>query len=156
MKVFLDFEASSLGKKGVPIEVARVFEDGRCADYLIRPAPDWDDWDPRAEAIHRIDRPALLRDGWPHDLMAAAMVDQVALSFTPSNQRSNAAVNNAPAPASINRVSEDRSFTASILPKTPSAVSPIRSYRAATHSRSRAPRMGWARYARASPSDRIA
>lgn len=77
MKVFLDFEASSLGKKSVPIEVAWVFEDGRSAAYLIRPAPDWDDWDPRAEAIHRIDRPTLLRDGCPHDMVAAAMVDQL-------------------------------------------------------------------------------
>lgn len=77
MKVFLDFEASSLGKRSVPIEVAWVFEDGRSAAYLIRPAPDWDDWDPRAEAIHRIDRATLLRDGCPHDMVAAAMVDQL-------------------------------------------------------------------------------
>ena len=77
MKVFLDFEASSLGKKSVPIEVAWVFEDGRSADYLIRPAPDWDDWDPRAEAIHRIDRVTLLRDGCAHDMVAAAMVEQL-------------------------------------------------------------------------------
>jgi len=77
MKVFLDFEASSLGKKSVPIEVAWVFEDGRSADYLIRPAPGWEDWDSRAEAIHRIDRATLLRDGCAHDVVAAAMVDQL-------------------------------------------------------------------------------
>jgi hypothetical protein len=77
MKVFLDFEASSLGKKSVPIEVAWVFENGDSADYLIRPAPGWDDWDPRAEAIHRIDRATLLRDGCAHDVVAAAMVDQL-------------------------------------------------------------------------------
>lgn len=77
MKAFLDFEASSLAKKSVPIEVAWVFEDGRSADYLIRPAQGWDDWDPRAEAIHHIDRATLLRDGCPHDMVASAMVDQL-------------------------------------------------------------------------------
>lgn len=77
MKVFLDFEASSLGRKSVPIEVAWVFEDGRSADYLIRPAPGWDDWDRSAEAIHQIDRAALIRCGWAHDIVAATMIDQL-------------------------------------------------------------------------------
>ena len=39
MLVFLDFEASSLAKRGYPIEVAWVFEDGRAESHLIRPAP---------------------------------------------------------------------------------------------------------------------
>jgi hypothetical protein len=37
MRVFLDFEASSLGKNGYPIEVGWVFEDGACEAHLIRP-----------------------------------------------------------------------------------------------------------------------
>ena len=39
MLVFLDFEASSLGKRSYPIEVGWVFEDGRSEAHLIRPAP---------------------------------------------------------------------------------------------------------------------
>jgi hypothetical protein len=77
VKVFLDFEASSLGKKGVPIEVAWVFEDGQSASYLICPAPGWDDWDAEAEAIHHIDRATLARDGTAHDAVAAAMIEQL-------------------------------------------------------------------------------
>ncbi|SFK57648.1 hypothetical protein SAMN03159338_0100 [Sphingomonas sp. NFR04] len=77
MLVFLDFEASSLGKRSYPIEVAWVFEDGRSEAHLIRPAPDWDDWDPAAEAIHHIPRPTLLADGEPHDAVAQRMLDQL-------------------------------------------------------------------------------
>ncbi|WP_171905933.1 hypothetical protein [Sphingobium phenoxybenzoativorans] len=54
MLVFLDFEASSLAKRSYPIEVGWVFEDGSSAAYLIRPAPDWTDWDAGAAAIHGI------------------------------------------------------------------------------------------------------
>lgn len=77
MRVFLDFEASSLGKRSYPIEVAWVFEDGRSESHLIRPAPDWDDWDEEAQAIHGIARETLLRDGEPHDMVAARMIDQL-------------------------------------------------------------------------------
>jgi hypothetical protein len=50
MLAFLDFEASSLGKKSYPIEVAWVFEDGTSESHLIKPAPEWTDWDPAAQA----------------------------------------------------------------------------------------------------------
>lgn len=75
MYVFLDFEASSLCKHGYPIEVAWVFEDGRGEAHLIRPAPDWTEWDPAAEAIHRISQAQLARDGEPHDAVARRMVE---------------------------------------------------------------------------------
>ena len=78
MLVFLDFEASSLAKKSYPIEVAWVFEDGRSEAHLIRPAPEWTDWDPAAEAIHHIPHATLLTDGTPHDIVAARMVEQLA------------------------------------------------------------------------------
>ncbi|WP_333574151.1 transcriptional regulator [Sphingomonas sp.] len=78
MLVFLDFEASSLGKRSYPIEVAWVFEDGRFEEHLIRPAPDWEDWDPAAEAIHHIARATLLEQGAPHDAVARRMIDQLA------------------------------------------------------------------------------
>jgi len=77
MLVFLDFEASSLGKHGYPIEVGWVFEDGRSDSYLIRPAQDWTDWDAQAEAIHRISRSHLLANGSPHDVVARRMVEQL-------------------------------------------------------------------------------
>ena len=63
--VFLDFEASSLSKKGFPIEVAWVFETGEEEAHLIRPAADWTDWAASAEAIHRIPRDPLEREGMP-------------------------------------------------------------------------------------------
>ena len=78
MLVFLDFEASSLARRSYPIEVAWVFEDGAAEAHLIRPAPDWDDWDVAAEAIHRIPRATLLAEGAPHDVVARRMVEQLA------------------------------------------------------------------------------
>ena len=77
MLVFLDFEASSLAKKSYPIEVAWVFEDGRSESHLIRPAPEWTDWDDAAEAIHHIPRETLLAEGMPHDAVAARMVAEL-------------------------------------------------------------------------------
>jgi len=73
--VFLDFEASSLAKTGYPIEVAWVFEDGRSETHLIRPAPQWTDWDADAEAIHGIGRAALGAEGTPHDTVAGRMIE---------------------------------------------------------------------------------
>lgn len=77
MFVFLDFEASSLAKLSYPIEVAWVFEDGTSESHLIRPAPQWTDWDSEAEAVHRIPREVLERDGVPHDVVARRMVEQL-------------------------------------------------------------------------------
>ena len=78
MLAFLDFEASSLGKRSYPIEVAWVFEDGRSEAHLIRPAPDWLDWDPAAEAVHHINRLQLIAEGTPHEAVAQRMVDALA------------------------------------------------------------------------------
>lgn len=75
MLVFLDFEASSLGKKSYPIEVGWMFEDGRAQDFLIRPAPAWTDWDAKAAAIHGIARDDLFTKGTPHDVVAQTMID---------------------------------------------------------------------------------
>jgi hypothetical protein len=57
MKVFLDFEASSLSDRSYPVEVAWVFQDGRSESHLIRPATEWTDWDDEAEAIHGTVKP---------------------------------------------------------------------------------------------------
>jgi hypothetical protein len=75
MLAFLDFEASSLGKKSYPIEVAWVFEDGASESHLIKPAPEWTDWDPAAQAIHRIERRMLEEDGEDHAVVVARMVE---------------------------------------------------------------------------------
>jgi hypothetical protein len=77
MLVFLDFEASSLGKRSYPIEVAWVFEDGRSESYLICPAQDWTDWDERAEAIHHISRSHLVAKGSPHGVVARRMLEEL-------------------------------------------------------------------------------
>ncbi len=77
MRVFLDFEASSLRKNGFPIEVGWVFEDGASENHLIRPAPGWSDWDAGAEAIHGISRATLEAEGTPHDVVAQRMVEHL-------------------------------------------------------------------------------
>jgi len=65
LAVFLDFEASSLGRKGFPIEVAWVFENGEGESHLIRPAEGWTEWAASAEAVHRSPRDLLDREGKP-------------------------------------------------------------------------------------------
>jgi hypothetical protein len=75
MHVFLDFEASSLEKDSYPIEVGWVFEDGTGAEsWRIRPAPDWTDWDPRAEAIHGIACSELVATGSPPEAVASRIL----------------------------------------------------------------------------------
>jgi hypothetical protein len=77
MIVFLDFEASSLGKKSFPIEVAWVFEDGLSRSSLIRPAPGWSDWSVEAEALHGISRQTLSSEGIPVDQIADEMINSL-------------------------------------------------------------------------------
>ena len=78
MKVFLDFEASSLSDRSYPIEVAWVWEDGSAEAHLIAPAPAWTDWDAAAEAIHGIPRATLVAEGEPHDRVARRLVEVLA------------------------------------------------------------------------------
>ena len=75
MRVFLDFEASSLSKASYPIEIGWVFEDGTAEGHLIKPASAWTEWDERAAEIHRISREQLLADGKPHDEVCRRMVE---------------------------------------------------------------------------------
>jgi hypothetical protein len=78
MRVFLDFEASSLSPNSYPIEVGWVFEDGGAEQHLIRPADGWRDWDPAAEAVHHIAREQLQEKGEPHAAVAHRMLDRLA------------------------------------------------------------------------------
>ena len=72
--VLLDFEASSLGKHGFPIEVGWAAEDGTEAGHLIRPAPGWEEWSSDAERIHGITLDRLRHEGEPHEVVATHMV----------------------------------------------------------------------------------
>jgi hypothetical protein len=76
--VFLDFEASSLGKRGFPIEVGCAAEEGSIYGALIRPAPGWEEWSADAERVHGIAKDRLLREGTPHNEVAAHMVAMLA------------------------------------------------------------------------------
>jgi len=88
MRVFLDFEASSLRPDSYPIEVGWAGEDGSLESWLIRPAPGWDDWDPAAEAVHHLSRETLLAAGRPHEAVArralAALKDHEVYVSAPS------------------------------------------------------------------------
>jgi hypothetical protein len=75
MQLFLDIEASSLHLGSHPIEVAWVREDGQSEAYLIRPAPEWDDWSPESQRVHGISREMLARDGKPHGWVAQRASD---------------------------------------------------------------------------------
>jgi hypothetical protein len=78
MRVFVDFEASSLRKNGFPVEIGWVFEDGASESHLIQPAPGWSDWDEKAEAIHGIPLAVLHAEGTPHDAVAGRMIEVLA------------------------------------------------------------------------------
>ncbi len=69
----IDFEASGLGARSHPIEVAVVCSDGRDWTTLIRPEPDWTVWDPAAECIHRIPRDQVVREGMPPSAVVAQL-----------------------------------------------------------------------------------
>jgi hypothetical protein len=77
MIVFLDFEASSLGKGGFPIEIGWIAEDGAEESHLIRPAPGWEEWNADAERIDRIPLQRLLDEGTPHDTVAHRMTERL-------------------------------------------------------------------------------
>ena len=74
MKVFLDFEASSLAKGSYPIEVGWIFEDGRSDSLLIRPAPGWTEWNDESEALHGISRATLDAEGVAHEEVARRLL----------------------------------------------------------------------------------
>jgi hypothetical protein len=74
MRVFLDFEASSLSKASYPVEVAWVFEDGNSESHLIAPAPTWTEWDEEAASIHGIARESLKAEGTPVEVLGPRMV----------------------------------------------------------------------------------
>ena len=75
MRVFLDFEASSLSKDSYPIEVGWVLVNGEAEAHLIRPAHDWTDWDDEAALTHGISRDTLLSEGQAPKQVAERMIE---------------------------------------------------------------------------------
>lgn len=75
MRAFIDFEATSLGPCGYPIEVAWVFENGNSESFLISPVSAWVEWDAASEAIHGISREQLSHEGAATDIVAKRLVD---------------------------------------------------------------------------------
>jgi hypothetical protein len=73
----LDVEASGFGRHSYPIEVGYALPDGRVFCTLIRPEPQWTHWDPQAEALHQIPRPALLNRGRPAAEVAILLNEQL-------------------------------------------------------------------------------
>lgn len=72
---FIDFEASSLGPRSYPIEVAFSLGDGKVESYLIDPSgiSYWNDWDSFAESVHKISLEQLRRDGLHPKIIAQIM-----------------------------------------------------------------------------------
>ncbi|PPD18724.1 MAG: hypothetical protein CTY18_05740 [Methylomonas sp.] len=66
----IDFEASGFGFDSYPIEVGVVLNDGRKYCALIKPAEDWQYWDPNAESIHGLSLEVLWSYGKPINLVA--------------------------------------------------------------------------------------
>ena len=70
---FLDVEASGFGRGSYPIEVGFIEAGGGLFCSLVRPAPDWQHWDPAAESLHGISRELLQRHGRPVEWVAAEL-----------------------------------------------------------------------------------
>jgi hypothetical protein len=75
MRAFIEFQTSSLGRHGYPIEVAWVFEDGRSESYLILPADEWTHWDVDTEAFHGLSRDELVSGGVAAAVVARRLVE---------------------------------------------------------------------------------
>jgi hypothetical protein len=73
----LDIEASGFGRHSYPIEIGYALPDGRVFCTLIRPEPQWTHWDPQAERLHQIPRPALLSRGRPATEVAGLLNQQL-------------------------------------------------------------------------------
>lgn len=75
---FIDFEASSLGSKSYPTEVAWSLPDGRIESHLVNPyaIEEWTDWDPVAQGLTGISR-RLLREEGRHPAWVCARMNEV-------------------------------------------------------------------------------
>jgi hypothetical protein len=74
----IDVEASGFGSGSYPIEIGVALDDGHKYCALIHPEPDWTDWDPAAEKVHRIPRDVLEAYGRPARAVAEALNELLA------------------------------------------------------------------------------
>jgi len=75
MRAFIAFQTSSFGRRGYPIEVAWVFEDGRSESHLIAPEDGWTHWDGETEAADGLSRDQLVTAGLAADFVALRLVE---------------------------------------------------------------------------------
>lgn len=66
----IDVEASGFGVGSYPIEVGVAMSDGKVRCMIIRPEPEWQHWDEKAQALHGIGREVLLEHGSPVRVVA--------------------------------------------------------------------------------------
>jgi hypothetical protein len=76
--LIIDVEASGFGSGSYPIEIGLALDDGHKYCALILPEPDWTDWDPEAERIHRIPRDILEAYGRPARAVAETLNELLA------------------------------------------------------------------------------
>ncbi len=65
LPTIIDVEASGFGRGSYPIEIGVAMGNGELHCFLIRPAADWQHWDPKAEQVHGISRATLEEHGRP-------------------------------------------------------------------------------------------
>lgn len=68
--IILDIEASGFGKGSYPIEVGFALPDKSAHCALIKPLPEWTQWNLGAEQIHGISREHLATYGKPVEMVA--------------------------------------------------------------------------------------
>ena len=61
----LDVEASGFGPYSYPIEIGLALRANQRYCTLVSPADHWTHWDPKAQALHGIDRASLALNGKP-------------------------------------------------------------------------------------------
>jgi hypothetical protein len=61
----IDVESSGLNARSYPIEVGIAMGSGNRFAALIRPAPEWTYWNPKAEEFHHLTRNILEKHGQP-------------------------------------------------------------------------------------------
>ena len=78
---FLDVEASSLGKKSYPIEIAWSDNFGSIESYLINPycVSHWDDWSFSSQQIHGISRKQCREEGVSPSFICDRMSESIQL-----------------------------------------------------------------------------
>ena len=65
MPFIIDVEASGFGPFSYPIEIGLALGPDERFCTLIKPEAHWEHWDPKAEALHGIDRDTLILNGKP-------------------------------------------------------------------------------------------